>query len=238
MSAGFPGGNQLAMPGYSEEQFAQDGTTYQLGGMKPGQLLGGELTMTDPLTGLPRGAMPTAQTSPQGVPPPPTPGFEIGDTFGNPYGGMTPGQALGGGFTMPQPPQQPQQFPNLMQNPAFNAGIQPPQQMQQIAQGVPSLVNQLAPPPASGPVPGVSITQQPQPFPQAQPQPQPAPQPLMPPVAQAQPQQLARPPVMPQPQMPTRATQGYQSRVAPQPAPRPAKSPARRTGVSRAFARR
>jgi hypothetical protein len=61
---------------------------------------------------------------------------------------------------------------------------------------------------------------------------------LMPPVAQAQPQQLARPPVMPQPQMPTRATQGYQSRVAPQPAPRPAKSPARRTGVSRAFARR
>lgn len=66
-----------------------------------------------------------------------------------------------------------QQFPNLMQNPAFNPQAQPQpqpvsqppappaQQLQQIAQGVPSLVNQLAPPPAQGPVPGSSITQQP-----------------------------------------------------------------------------
>lgn len=72
-----------------------------------------------------------------------------------------------------------QQFPNLMQNPAFNPQAQtqpqaqtptpPAQQLQQIAQGVPSLVNQLAPPPRTGPVPGSSITQQPPASPQAQP---------------------------------------------------------------------
>ena len=226
MSAGFPG--------------AKSGDPY--GGMTPGDALGGGLTQTDPLTGLPYGAMPTAQTSPQAVPPPMTPGFEIGDTFGNmlnkpggsqynePVGGVNyPGQTFGPrDLSTPGPQPQPQQFPNLMQNPAFNPGIQPPQQMQQIAQGQPTLVNQLAPPPAAGPVPGQSITQQAQPFPQPAPVAQPQPQPLMPPVAQAQ----------PQPVMPTRATQGYQSRVAPQPAPRPARAPARRMGVSRAFARR
>ena len=213
------------------------------GGMTPGQALGGGLTQTNPDTGLPYGQTQqapgpytgigigngfkfteldpvTGQPLPQG----PKPGDQLAQPVDSPrvmdpFGGMTPGNALGGGLTMPQPQQQPQQFPNLMQNPAFNPAVQAPQQMQQIAQGQPTLVNQLAPPPAQGPVPGQSITQVPPPFPSAQPAPQPAPQPLMPPVAQAQPQ-----PLMPPQPMPTQATQGYQSRIQPRPAPQPVRA--------------
>ena len=222
MSAGFPGGNQMAKPGGAE---FNEPVGY--GGMTPGDALGGGLTLIDPLTGLPRGAMPQGPL-PGDMLAQPVDTPRITDPF-NRGGGPRinyPGQDFGpsdlsAGMGM----QQPQQFPNLMQNPAFNPAVQQPQQMQQIAQGQPTLVNQLAPPPAAGPVPGVSITQQPQPFPSAQPAPQPAPQPLMPPVAQAQPPQLRMPPPMPPQSMPTRATQGYTSRIAP-PAPRPAPRPA------------
>jgi hypothetical protein len=62
MSSDFPGGNQLSRPAYTEEM-AQRGETSMLGGMTPANALGGGFTMIDPLTGLPRGAMP------QGRPP-------------------------------------------------------------------------------------------------------------------------------------------------------------------------
>ena len=123
----------------------------------------------------------TAQTSPQGVPPAPTPGFAQGDTFGgmdtgNPY--MNPGQ-------MPAPPildmsQQPPQQQSLFQPAPFNSGsiLRPPvmtpdnvisngdwqnrnpqpttppglaQQIASPAPGAQQLINQLAPPQAQPP---------------------------------------------------------------------------------------
>ena len=255
MSAGFPGGNQMAKPGGAE---FNEPVGY--GGMTPGDALGGGLTMIDPLTGLPRGAMP------QG----PLPGDMLGQPVDTPRvtdpfnrgGGPKinyPGQTFGpSDLSTPGPQQQPQQFPNLMQNPAFNPGIQPPQQMQQIAQGQPTLVNQLSPPPASGPVPGSSITQQPQPFPQTMqapianlvppPAPQlgmgvnpPAPQPA--PVPAPAPAPVPQPQPAPAPTLNDRVAQALQQsqaakaqtvatrpppqlQIAPRPVPKPAPKPA------------
>ena len=81
-----------------------------LGGMTPGDALGGGLTMQQP-DGTRKGQ---TQQMPQ-------PNLDI-------YGGMTPGDALGGGLTMKQPQQQPQMSQLLSVMPAdFAAQITPEQ---------------------------------------------------------------------------------------------------------------
>jgi hypothetical protein len=309
---------------------AKSGDPYN--GMTPGNALGGGLTALDPATGLPYGADPMID---------PATGLPRGYVQGQPqmnnpaFGGMTPGDALGGGLTMPAPqgftppptwqrtqgssspmsmdvvdqyvdpatgqrynmvgqpignpdtfgaPSLPGQYPNLMQNPAFNPAAgqpqpqptTPPTLAQQIASpapGVQQLIGQLSlqqrarpsmsqlsqmsvpqiqppqpvqqapiqmPTPSPGsPRPGnmdaFLRNPQPQPSPNypgqnfgpsdlslpGPPPPQPAPNPFVP---KAQPAPVPQP----QPRMPTQATQGYQSRIAPKPVARPAPVPVAR----------
>lgn len=71
-------------------------------------------------------------------------------------------QAIGGMWNQPGNPQQlplPMDRPDGRSWQRVDTGT--PQQFQDIAQGQSTLINQLAPPPAAGPAPGSSITQQP-----------------------------------------------------------------------------
>lgn len=137
------------------------------GAMTPGNALGGGLTQTDPATGQPQGAdltiidpatgLPRGYVPGQGFVQRPAPDqlslpgyneemFARGETSNIPnlYGGMTPGDALGGGLAQ----QQPQPYPNLMQNPAFNPAAGQPQPQPQTP---PTTAQQIA-----SPAPGVS----------------------------------------------------------------------------------
>lgn len=190
MSAGFPGGIQMAKPAFTEEMLARGETAMvsPYGGMTPGDALGGGLTLTDPLTGLPRGQ--TAQA----------PGAYAGRNFGpgdlsTPFLGrpaQAPAQQDPGVFLdqpvdtprvfdqpqptpflglpapeqMPQqqfaqPQQMPQQMPQSQQQPGLPPAPQFPQFGTVIPQQAMPVVQQiLNRPRLFGPAPGTSITQQ------------------------------------------------------------------------------
>jgi hypothetical protein len=151
------------------------------GGMTPADALGGGLTQTDPATGAPRGqtsAFPgmmdqSSQAYNMFFDQTYRPGMNS-DLIREQFYAMTPEQqasyatpgnkyeAIGiapSGGTQPSPGMPTGQYPNLMQNPAFNPAAGQPQQTpistpptlaQQIASPAPGaqqLINQLSPPP-------------------------------------------------------------------------------------------
>ena len=185
---GLPNGQQLNMnpqPPLSQSLF---------GGMTPGDALGGGLTQIDPATGQPGGQQPTAQTGPQGVPPPTT-GLPQGDTFG-------PRMGFGEDFNLPgqEQPVGTQPNPGLGNPPFYVAGGDQP------IQGGPAVSQ-----PVFAPAPVV----QPAPLPLTQPavRPGPLPTPARPSLVAPKPvsKPLSRP--APRAPMPTRATKGYISRL-------------------------
>jgi hypothetical protein len=222
------------------------------GGMNPGLRSGGPgTTGATPFTPPPTWQRTQGSSSPMSM--------DVVDQYVDPATGQRynmVGQPIGNPDTFGAP-SLPGQYPNLMQNPAFNPAAgqpqpQPPapptlaEQIASPAPGVQQLIGQLSlqqrarpamsqlsqmsapqiqpPQPVQQP-PIADLVPRPAPVPQARPTPDqlslpvPAPQPLMPPQPQPGPQQLRMPMSQSAP-MPTRATQGYVSRL-PQPAPRP-----------------